>query len=352
MARRPSQTAGLIKVRCPNPACRKILAVKSVMGGKRARCPLCGQMMAIPKIATPPAPTAADEAAPAPPPEAPAGEETKEKEEAPPPGPEAPPEEPAPVEESAEAEPPPPPAPPPEEKAEMPPPEPAVEERPPAAEAPETAPPEEGKRPPPTREGPPPSPPEPPAEERAEAAPPQEKTPPGGDEVFFDGAAPPDKAGEPRPGEEQAPTPEPGSPETQPPPASTRLGAESIMVGAPSPKGHPTPRTLARVAKEAEETGYELLGGQLRVVGAIGYDLNTGFRDKCDQLLASGEKELLVDLSQVLYLSSSHIGVIARLATDAMKDDRKVRVRVSGKVARVLKFAGIDRLVEIENIDA
>ena len=124
------------------------------------------------------------------------------------------------------------------------------------------------------------------------------------------------------------------------------------MVGAPSLKGHPTPRTLKRVAREAAETGYELMGGTLRVVGAIGYDLNTGFRDKCDELLASGEKELLVDLSQVLYLSSSHIGVIARLATDAMGQDRKVKVRVTGKVARVLKFAGIDRLVDLENIDA
>jgi len=106
------------------------------------------------------------------------------------------------------------------------------------------------------------------------------------------------------------------------------------------------------VADEAAETGYELLGGQLRVVGAIGYDLNTGFRDKCDALLASGEKELVVDLSQVLYLSSSHIGVIARLATDAMAQDRKVKVRVNNKVARVLKFAGIERLAEIENVDA
>jgi anti-anti-sigma factor len=124
------------------------------------------------------------------------------------------------------------------------------------------------------------------------------------------------------------------------------------MVGAPASASHPTPTTLARVAKEAAETGYELLGGQLRVVGAIGYDLNTGFRDKCDQLLASGEKELLVDLSQVLYLSSSHIGVIARLATDAMGQGKKVALRVTGKVARVLKFAGIDRLVELEDVDA
>ena len=36
MARNASQTAGLVKVRCPNPACKKILAVKTEMGGPNA----------------------------------------------------------------------------------------------------------------------------------------------------------------------------------------------------------------------------------------------------------------------------------------------------------------------------
>ncbi|MHC5057585.1 MAG: STAS domain-containing protein [Planctomycetota bacterium] len=315
MARRSSQTAGLIKVRCPNPACKKILAVKSAMGGKKARCPLCGQTMAIPKVAAP-------AAKPAP----------KEK-----PGPSAPPA--APPEDKQKAE---------EKKAPPP---------------PETTPPPEG--PPPEKEeekpeGPPPPEPTPPSEPAPPEAPPEEKkeaegAAPPKDEVFFGGAAaPPEKEGAAKADEKAAAPPEPEPSPEGPGPAlpPTRPGAESVMVGAPSPKGQPTPRTLERVAKEAAETGYELLGGQLRVVGAIGYDLNTGFRDKCDQLLASGEKDLLVDLSQVLYLSSSHIGVIARLATEAASQERTVKVRVTGKVARVLKFAGIDRLVELEDVDA
>jgi len=273
MARKASQTAGLIKVRCPNKACGKILAVKAAMGGKKARCPLCGQTMAIPKMAEP--------AAKKPPKEKPAT----------PPAPKEQPAAPAPAEEKA--------APPKMEPKE----EPQEKE----AEAPQPS-------------------DQPQRQEKAEEPAPAKDTPP------------------------PQPEPEPGAAAPELPPS--RPGAESVAIGAPSPKGHPTPRTLARVAKEAAETGYELIGGKLRVVGAIGYDLNTGFRDKCDELLASGEKELLLDLSQVLYLSSSHIGVIAGLATSAMAQDRKVKVRVTGKVARVLKFAGIDRLVELENIDA
>ncbi len=290
MARKTSQTAGLIKVRCPNPACRKVLAVKAAMGGKKARCPLCGQTMAIPKVAAPAAkPAAKPDAKPA------AAPAPKEK-----PGPSAPPEKP---EESA-----------------------APPELPPTEEAP--------PEPPSTEEAPPKETPP------SEPGRPEEKEP----------APPPELEPEPEP--EPAPEPEPSPEGPGPALAPMRPGAEPVMVGAPSLKGHPTPRTLARVAKESAETGYELLGGQLRVVGAIGYDLNTGFRDKCDQLLASGEENLLLDLSQVLYLSSSHIGVIARLATDAMGQGKKVSLRVTGKVARVLKFAGIDRLVKVEDVDA
>jgi len=318
MARKASQTAGLIKVRCPNPACKKILAVQAAMGGKKARCPLCGQTMAIPKVAAPAAKRAAKpDAKPAP--------------------------------------------------------EPAPKEKPGPAAAPEKS--EESAAPPdapPTEEAPPPEPEKPETEAPEEGAAPPRKSPQ--DEVFFGGSSPgaaakeeqkktpkeepqeepaePEKpkAEEPTPPPEPEPEPSPEGPGPVLPP--TRPGAEPVMVGAPSPKGHPTPRTLKRVAKEAAETGYELLGGRLRVVGAIGYDLNTGFRDKCDQLLASGEENLLVDLSQVLYLSSSHIGVIARLATDAMGQGKKVALRVTGKVARVLKFAGIHRLVDIEDVDA
>ncbi|MHC4200488.1 MAG: hypothetical protein ACYSU0_10895, partial [Planctomycetota bacterium] len=38
-----------IKVRCPNPACKKVLAVKASLAGKKGRCPMCGQAMTIPK---------------------------------------------------------------------------------------------------------------------------------------------------------------------------------------------------------------------------------------------------------------------------------------------------------------
>ena len=51
------RTSGMIKVRCPNPNCRKVLAVKVDLGGKKGRCPMCGQAMTIPKPPSAPAKT-------------------------------------------------------------------------------------------------------------------------------------------------------------------------------------------------------------------------------------------------------------------------------------------------------
>ena len=105
---------------------------------------------------------------------------------------------------------------------------------------------------------------------------------------------------------------------------------------------------LRAAAGDGEATSYELSGGTLRVVGPIGYDLNPQFRAKCDELLASDAKDLVLDLSMVLYLSSSHLGVLARLMTQAAEAKKTVLVRTNKKAARVLALAGIDRLGRIE----
>ncbi len=140
--------------------------------------------------------------------------------------------------------------------------------------------------------------------------------------------------------------PEKPPPPTPPPPP--KPAPKIIVADDPGKKSYPTKQAIERVAREEVESGYNLSGGTLSVVGAIGYDLDPEFRQKCDELLASGEADLVLDLSQVLYLSSSHIGVIAGLATRALGAGKKVKIRVMSKVARVLKFAGLDSLGDIE----
>ena len=251
MARRPSSTAGLIKVRCPNASCRKVLAVKHEMAGRKAKCPLCGQTMSIPK---------------------------KAKAKAVPEG--------------------------------------AVKARPPA-QAPE-APSAAGEK------------------SAARAAPADE------------GAAPsPGKEG---PAETEAPVTAPEAPsasEKAPEPAEdARHPATEEPAPAPAP-AEPAPKPRAdRRAPPA--SSYMVEGGTPRVVGPMGYDLNPEFQRRCHELVDTGEKELTVDLSDVMYISSSHIGVLAELAVRATKEDRKLTIRAGAKATKVLKFAGLDRMGRLE----
>lgn len=244
---------GTIKVRCPNPACRKVLAVKAELGGKKGRCPLCGQIMSIPL------------------PPAGGGGKTMV-------GIAPPPEQPKP--ESAPAPP----------EAEKPP-------------APSTSPSEA-----------PPEVPAPPPQEQVAAEPRAEETP-------------------------------------QPPESAGQTAAEQeprVEIGAPQTKGHPTPRTLQKVSEEAGELKLELSGGRLVVSGQLGYELNKEFKKKCDELLESSEQSLVIDLSKVPYLSSTHLGVIAPLFPRAKELGKTLTLIADARVARVLKLAGFDRLGKLE----
>jgi len=261
---------GMIKVRCPNPACKKVLAVKAELGGKKGRCPLCGQIMSIPA------------------PPAGGGSKTIVGLAPPSPAPGTPAEKPRSLDVAASPAPPSPPST-----------EPAAPSPPPAAAGPEGG--VAGAPAAQTAEGAATSPPEAPA-----VAPPRQ----------------------------EAPSPE--------------APASKVQVGEPQPKGRPTPRTLARISGEVEETRCEIAGGRLTVSGPLGYELNREFRLKCEALMDSPEQALLIDLSKVPYLSSVHLGVIAPLFSRARESGKELALRADARVARVLRLAGFDKLGRIE----
>jgi len=70
-------------------------------------------------------------------------------------------------------------------------------------------------------------------------------------------------------------------------------------------------------------------------------------RDDFLQKVGGSLKERLCATEYSAELWESFSRRLQYVATDAMAQDRKVRVRATGKVSRVLKFAGIDRLVEL-----
>ena len=165
----------------------------------------------------------------------------------------------------------------------------------------------------------------------------------------------------PLPVPEKAPSPES---EAATRPAAETPAAREVVDGAPAaarqkagrtrrPKSERelhTPRTLRRIATEATEAAYEVSGNTLRVTGAIGYDLNPVFRKKCDELLKVPEENVVVDLEPVLYLSSSHLGVLAELMARAQQAGKSVTVRAVEKASRVIRLAGLDKICTLEEI--
>ena len=392
---------GMIKVRCPNPDCRKVLAVKAELGGKKGRCPMCGQAMTIPKA--PPGGSKAGAGAPAlieaapQPPGASTGQTVrlrradvekrvaeiaaaeKKKAEAKPPESE---EEPAGKPEVKPAKKP-------EVKLAKGP----VVKFPPGMEAAKAAKAEKAEK---SEEAPAPAPgpvivapsdlPSPP-EGEAEAPPGEApaESPPQGEEPVAkpeepvakpeESVAKPEGPAEKPPAEVPA-EPEKPSPQPEAPSAASpgRVFAGAGRQAARSPKRavlkkkgpprragkepagkqgppSPTPRTLRRVAAEAAAAAYELSGNTLSITGAIGYDLNPIFRTKCKELLKAEDETIVVDLGPVLYISSSHLGVLAELMAGAEGAGKKVTVRASDKAARVIRLAGLDSMCTLEAVD-
>jgi anti-anti-sigma factor len=93
-----------------------------------------------------------------------------------------------------------------------------------------------------------------------------------------------------------------------------------------------------------------LSGGVLTVAGPVGYDLDDKFAGHCEELLQSTEKDLVLDLSGVSYLSSTYLGVIAPLYPRVTEMGKTLLLKAQGKVARVLRMAGFDRLGKVEEV--
>ena len=357
----------MIKVRCPNPSCKKVLAVKAELAGKKGKCPICGQPMTVPTPVdgAPKSKTivaigreevasksreraAAKEAArkPAEPPE------PQEEKPAPPAAePARPKRRPVPV-----------PAPVPTPAV-----EPPVQEEPAAKEPVPEQPQEEG-----AQSG---------VEPDKALVTPDEKVPQTPEREAPAESAEKEKAAEEgaeEPAREPEKTPAAGDVEQpvvsgagqlgvsaaeQPVVSGVKqpavVGAEQlavartprIEVGGPPDAQRPKTEVMRRVAREPEGASYELTGNVLRVVGPMGFDLNPEFRSKCAELLGSGDKDLVLDLSHVLYLSSSHLGVLVDVLRRADDEKKSIVVRTSKKAARVLSLAGVDHLGRIEVVD-
>ena len=92
-------------------------------------------------------------------------------------------------------------------------------------------------------------------------------------------------------------------------------------------------------------------GSRLSVKGELRPDDETRYPEELSSLVNSGQFSLELDLTELDYVNSSYIGATSLAILMAKQSRKELTVIAGPKVARVLKFAGIDRLVELENID-
>jgi len=102
------------------------------------------------------------------------------------------------------------------------------------------------------------------------------------------------------------------------------------------------------MTKADVDAPYRLEKGTLRVNKDLRQEFDMSFDEACRDLLASPEKNLRIDLSNVTYISSTYVGMIAVTYFQAQSLNKTLTVRAKPAVLKVLKVAGFDGFIKLE----
>ena len=91
----------------------------------------------------------------------------------------------------------------------------------------------------------------------------------------------------------------------------------------------------------------EIRSGTLYVTGELDPHAEAAFVEKLDELAQSDLEVITVDLTNVHYISSLYARHLAQVSVDARKNGRRVVVRASREVYRLMQLGGIDQLCEV-----
>jgi anti-anti-sigma factor len=93
---------------------------------------------------------------------------------------------------------------------------------------------------------------------------------------------------------------------------------------------------------------YLIENGVLHVMKDLRQDFDLSFDRACSELLASSERELVIDLSRISYIHSTYIGMIAATFFQAQAAGKSLTVRGRENVLQVLRVAGFDGFIKLE----
>ena len=94
-------------------------------------------------------------------------------------------------------------------------------------------------------------------------------------------------------------------------------------------------------------TKYVVEENTLFACGELSDFMDMTFEVELGTLLESESEDLIVDLMMVTTLSSPYIGQLFAFSQEAKRHERQVRVIATGKIAEVLRLAGVNNFLEL-----
>lgn len=94
--------------------------------------------------------------------------------------------------------------------------------------------------------------------------------------------------------------------------------------------------------------GLEIKDGVLHVSKDLRQDFDLSFDEACNELLESKSKGLVINLGSVTYINSTYIGMIAATYFQAQASSKTLKVIARGTVLNILKAAGFEGFIQLE----
>ena len=96
---------------------------------------------------------------------------------------------------------------------------------------------------------------------------------------------------------------------------------------------------------------FDSSGNVLRVTGEIGFDDEAVFTQELQRFIAEHEPPFTVDLTDVSFMSSSCVRIVAAAIVAAGHNAPKLRVVAKKKILRLFELAGIDNIGSLELVE-
>ena len=96
---------------------------------------------------------------------------------------------------------------------------------------------------------------------------------------------------------------------------------------------------------------YEVVGATLIIRSDPRYD-DPEFKKGCADLIEVPEKELIIDLTRVKFISSREISVIVTAVKRAREAGKTLRIRASVAVHGIFRILKLDTFLHVERVEA